>query len=172
MKKIIIPYLLFFALFINKASTQEAGETKGWPTAERSAFIIECIKSAKVNMSEDSARFYCYCMQEKVEKKYPAIDDAAKISDADMRTPEWQKEIKSCLTGISAWSAKDRSDFLSECIVSAKAGMSGEKAKNYCECMMFNVEKKYPDPADAGTLTKEDLQSPEWKRIIQSCLDF
>jgi hypothetical protein len=50
--------------------------------------------------------------------------------------------------------------------------MTGEKAKNYCECMMFKVEKKYPSPADAGTITKEDLQSPEWKKIIQSCLDF
>jgi hypothetical protein len=69
MKKILIPYLLFSAFFINKAFTQETEEKKGWPSAERNDFIIECIKSAKVNMSEDSARFYCYCMQEKVEKK-------------------------------------------------------------------------------------------------------
>jgi hypothetical protein len=172
MRKIIIPYLLFSALFINKAFVQEAGEKKGWPSVERSAFIIECIKSAKVNMSEDSARSYCYCMQEKIEKKYPAIEDVAKLSAADMQSPEWQKEIKNCLTGISAWSATDRSDFLSECIASAKAGMTEEKAKNYCQCMMFKVEKKYPSPADAGNLTKEDLQSPEWKKIIQSCLEF
>jgi hypothetical protein len=38
--------------------------------------------------------------------------------------------------------------------------------------MMFKVEKKYPSPAEAGNLTKEDLQTPDWKKIIQSCLNF
>lgn len=172
MKKILLPYLLVSIVFINKGFAQETGEKKGWSSADRNDFIVECIKSAKVNMAEDSARFYCYCMQEKVEKKYPAIVDAAKLSETDMKSPEWLKEIKSCLTSGTAWSAKDCSDFLSECIESAKPGMSEQKAKNYCGCMMFKIEKMYPNPADAGSITKEDLQSPAWKKRIQSCLEF
>lgn len=173
MKKIVF-YSLISILFLSKSFAQEAGEPgkKGWPSVERYAFITECVKSAKIGMSEDSARSYCYCMLEKIEKKYPTIEEAGKITDADMQSAEWQKDIKDCLASISKWSAIDRSDFLSECVKSAKTGMSEEKAKNYCECMMFKIEKKYPNPGDAAGITEETLKSPEWKKIVQDCLDF
>ena len=48
-------------------------------------------------MSEDSARFCCYCMQEKVERKYPTIEEASKISGNDMQSPEWKKILQGCL---------------------------------------------------------------------------
>ena len=121
-------------------------------------------------MSEDSARFYCYCLQEKVERKYPTIEEASKISGNDMQSPEWQRDIKSCLGGT--WGSKERSGFLSNCIVSAKDGVGEGKAKTYCECMLFKIEIRYPDPADADKLTAEKLSSPEWKKILQGCLDF
>ncbi len=115
MKKIVL-YSLISILFLSKSFAQEAGEPgkKGWPSVERYSFIAECIKSAKVGMSEDSARSYCYCMLEKIETKYPTIEEAGKITDADMQSAEWQKDIKDCLASISKWSAIDRSDFLSE----------------------------------------------------------
>ncbi|MBI3140225.1 MAG: hypothetical protein HYZ15_16740 [Sphingobacteriales bacterium] len=72
----------------------QTGETKGWPSAERYAFITECIKSAKTGMSEDTARFYCYCMQFRVEEKYPDIAKA--VTGLDLETPEWKKIIQSC----------------------------------------------------------------------------
>lgn len=67
---------------------------------------------------------------------------------------------------------KERSGFLSNCIASAKDGVGEEKAKTYCECMLYKIEIRYPDPADADKLTAEKLSSPEWKKIIQGCLDF
>ena len=121
-------------------------------------------------MSEDSARFYCYCMEEKVEKKYPNIQDAAKLTKEDMESPEWKKEINSCLQGT--WGSKDRNDFVSSCVESAKAGVGAEKAKTYCECMLFKIEQQYPNPNDATKLTAEDLQTPKWKAIAKGCLDF
>ena len=51
-------------------------------------------------------------------------------------------------------------------------GLDEEKAKNYCECMLFKVELKYPNPEDAGTISEEDMKSPEWQKIIQGCLKF
>ena len=93
-------------------------------------------------------------------------------SDRDkLQSPEWQKEIQACLKGY--WSTKDRTDFLSDCINAAKEGLGDEKAKNYCECMLYKVEVKYPDSSTVDEeLTEEKLNSPEWKKIIQSCLDF
>ncbi len=171
MKKIQLTCLFISILFISNSFAQTTGEKKGWPSVERYAFISECIKTAQENMSEDSARFYCYCMQEKIEIKYPTIDEAAKITEADMESADWQKDIKSCLGGF--WTNKDRAPFLTTCIESAqKGGLTEEKSKNYCECMLFKIENIYPNPVDAIVLTPEKLATPEWKKIIQSCLDF
>lgn len=162
----------FIVLFLSvKVIAQKTDDKKGWPSAERSAFIIECIKSAKVGMSEDSARSYCYCMQFKIEVKYPTVEEAAKITEQDMESPEWKKDIKNCLS-VGFWTSKDHEEFLSNCIGTAKDSMGEEKAKSYCECMMSKVESKYPNPADAVNLTNEKLNSPEWKKIIKECLDF
>ena len=124
-------------------------------------------------MGMDSARFYCYCMQEKVEQKYPTIEEASKITDADMRTPAWQKDIESCVSSVGSWAPKDRSDFVSECVKAAKSGLGEDGARKYCECMLYKIEKKYPNPNDAiAALTPEALATPEWKKIIQDCKDF
>lgn len=171
MKKLLFSTAIIFLLLPVKIYAQKTVEKKGWPSWERSAFIIECIKSAKAGMSEDSARSYCYCMQFKVEAKYPTIEAAGKITEADMESPEWKKDIKNCLSAGS-WSSKDHTDFLSDCIGSAKERMGEEKATAYCKCMLSKVESKYPNPTNAGNLSKEKLNSPEWKKIIKECLDF
>jgi hypothetical protein len=171
MNKLLFTQLVISLLICSKTFAQETGEKKGWPSTERYSFISECIKEAKSGYSEDTARFYCYCMQETVEKKYPTIEQAAKITEADMQSEVWQKDIKSCLGGF--WGTTEREAFLTECMSSAKkAEISEEKSKTYCECMLFKVEIKYPNPADAGELTPEKLNSPEWKKIIQDCFDF
>lgn len=170
MKKILL--FSFLLMFITAGTLNaQTGEKKGWPNSERYGFISECIKTAKKNMSEDTARFYCYCMQFKVEERYPVVDSAATLTQQDMESPEWQKEIKACLAGF--WSGADRKTFLSDCINAAKSGLGEEKAKNYCECMLYKVEVKFPKSADAtAAITEEAINSPEWKKIIQSCLEF
>jgi hypothetical protein len=169
MKKVLFNCLLL--LSVSAALLAQPGEKKGWPSAERNGFITECINSAKAGMSEDSARFYCWCMQEKVEKKYPTIEEASKLTAEEMGSPEWKKEINACLSG-GGWKNADRSGFLTNCIETAKAGIGAEKTKTYCECMLFKIEQRFPDPAEAGKLTAEMLNSPEWKKIAQGCMDF
>ena len=170
MKKYVILSLLLITLFSIQLSAQ-TGEKKGWPSSERYGFITECINAAQKGMSKDTARFYCYCMVFKMEEKYPTIEEASALTEEKLQSPEWQKEIQTCLQGY--WSTKDRTDFLTDCINAAKEGLGDEKAKNYCECMLYKVEVKYPDSSTvAGELTEEKLNSPEWKKIIQSCLDF
>jgi hypothetical protein len=145
--------------------------TKGWASSERASFISECTRTAKASMSEDSARHYCYCMEEMMEIKYPNSGDAGKITKEELQSPEWKKLINNCLTE-SHWNTKNRESFLSDCVNSAKTNLGDTKAKSYCECMLFKVEQHYPNPQDAGKLTPEVLASPEWKRIVRGCLDF
>ena len=90
MKKIILLTGFILLLFTGNIFAQPGAPKKGWPSVERYDFITECIRTAKEGMSEDSARFYCYCMQFKVEAKYPTIEEAGKITKNDMESPEWQ----------------------------------------------------------------------------------
>lgn len=162
--------VLLFCFFVTSVVAQTAGEKKGWPSSERHSFITECIGTAKKNMSDDSARSYCYCMQEKMEAKYPDIADASKITAKDLASPEWVKEIKSCIG--STWSKKDHEEFVTSCINSAKASLGETKAKNYCECMVFKIEKIYPNATDADKITAEDFKTESWQKLIRGCLDF
>lgn len=165
-------FSIFFAfLFTAITAISQTTETKGWPSSERASFIAECIKSAKAGMSEDSARSYCYCMQSKIETKYPNAEDAGKLTAADMQTPAWKKEIVDCL-GAAKWSASYRASFLSGCVDEAKKSFGEEKAKKYCECMVFKVESRFPNPKDADNITAETIKTPEWQKVIRDCLAF
>ena len=110
-------------------------------------------------------------MQEKIEAKFPSPADADKLTAEDINSPEMMKEIKSCITSIS-WAKKDREEFVTSCINSAKAALGEAKAKSYCECMLYKVEKIYPNPGDAGQLNAEELKKDLWQKIIKTCMEF
>lgn len=143
---------------------------KGWNSEDRQTFIAECIGTA-ISIGEDSARFYCYCMQEKIEKKFPNVNDANKLTADDLEKPEWKNAARACLSGIGKWTAEDRADFITECVNAATATLGKEKAKSYCECMLYKVEKKFPDPNEAD-LDEDTLATPEWQKMIKDCKDF
>jgi hypothetical protein len=145
------------------------GQKSNWTPKDRTDFLTECVKAAKAGMSVDSARNYCYCMLEKIEVKYPLTEDAAKISEADLMSPDWQKQVRECL--VSNWTSAQRESFLNDCIKEAKKGISEDKALTYCDCMLFKVERKYPSHAEAQKLTAEELAKPHWKKEIVGCLN-
>jgi hypothetical protein len=162
--------ILAVLFIITTQVSAQTGEKKGWPAVERNAFIRECIKSASVNMGIDTARFYCFCMLQKVETKFPDPAQSAKELTAEkLASAEWQAEIRACLKGY--WSTLDRTDFMNSCIEAAKS-MGEEKAKNYCGCMLFKMENKYPESSKAGEITKEEMEKPEWQKAIKECLNF
>lgn len=167
-KKILITGM--FPVFFASIISAQTGEKKGWPSEERYSFLSECIKSAMPALSRDSARFYCFCMLEKVEAKFPDIEDASKITDDELAKPEWQKEIVECLSGT--WSGENREAFLSNCVRVATENVGEKKAQSYCECMLFKVEKMYPKEEDAAKISEEDLTSEFWKKMVKSCMEF
>lgn len=120
-------------------------------------------------MSVDTARFYCYCMQEKIEIKYPDTADMNKLTTTELSKPEWKKEINACLNGT--WPAAEREGFLNSCIEQASS-LSTEQARNYCECMLYKVEKLYPNTSDLTKITDETLKSEAWQKLIKGCLKF
>jgi len=71
---------------------------------------------------------------------------------------------------INRWTTTDRTDFINSCIDEAKKGISEDKAKLYCNCMLSLIEGKYPEPADAVKISAADLESPEWKAAVKACL--
>ncbi len=187
MKKTVLILTLFVSIIITHNSfAQTAGDKapaktpaattndqnkKGWTSEDRHVFIDECFKNAEPGVGVDTARFYCYCMQEKIEIRFPNSADANKLSADDLEKPEWQKIAKDCIQTIGKWTSADRSEFLSECVNVGQETLGKEKATSYCACMLFKMEKKFPDPNDAG-LSEEMLATPEWKKIIKDCMDF
>ena len=171
---------------IKSDSTDRSGKTKiensnkdssasaqiRWSQAERFSFISSCIESAKASTSSDSARYFCYCMQEYMENKYPDIKDVVNLTEADLQKPEYKKEAAAC--GLGYWTSNDRKEFLSECTASAKAnGVNEEKATSYCSCMLYKIEKQFPDANTlSAELNDEILKSPKWKAIIQGCVNL
>lgn len=175
MKKILTTtiYLVLLTLLFSPAVVAQDSANaakKGWLKSEKTEFVNSCIESAKASMSADSAAFYCNCMQEKIEVKYPTAADAEKINESMLRSPEWKKMINDCLSQ-GKWPSRDRIDFISECVREAAKNMSKEKAEEYCACMQFKVEQKYPTIEEASKLTAEDLTKPDWKKMISKCLE-
>jgi hypothetical protein len=168
MKKTILPALLIFLAFSGNVIAQPPSEQLGWSKADRTDFVTSCIGTAKAGMSEDSAKHYCLCMLEKIESKFPNPADAGKLTAEQLASPEWKKIIQNCLTG--QWTTDERSEFVTSCVNAAKEGIGEEKAKKYCDCMLYKVEKKYPNAADAAKLTAQELEKPEWKKALQECL--
>lgn len=120
-------------------------------------------------MSADTAKFYCYCMQEKVEQMYPDTTDANRLTTQELSKPEWKKNINACLSGT--WPSTERDAFLKSCIEQAH-NLGEQKARNYCECMLYKMEKLYPNVEDASKVKPEDLKSEAWQKILKWCLNF
>jgi len=55
------------------------------------------------------------------------------------------------------WSDKDKTDFTTNCVKGATAGMGEDKAKSYCSCMLDKIEVKYPTATDAGNLDMNSM---------------
>jgi hypothetical protein len=68
-----------------------------WTSADREKVVADCIKEAKGTFLEAKAKSYCQCMQPILEARYPTVAEANNIKEADMQTPEMQKEVQKCL---------------------------------------------------------------------------
>jgi hypothetical protein len=70
--------------------------------------------------------------------------------------------LSSCGGG---WSSAQKDEFVKTCTSAATGGMGEAKAKDYCNCMLPKVEKKYPNPNDAGKMSNEDMT-----KMAEECL--
>lgn len=158
------------SLFLHQFSlAQNTGAgNSNWTNKDRLAFVAACITESAGKFSRDSAAHLCYCIQERVEAKYPTVTAATALGDSTFFSAEWQQKIRECFGG---WSSTDRNDFVTNCIATAKDHIGEVKARNYCECMLYKVEKKYPVAAvAANALTPDELAKPEWKQAVNDCL--
>lgn len=174
MKKITLLLITAFFLAVT-GFTQEGGspakpELNGWKQKDRADFISECVKAASAGMSLDSAKSYCHCMQDIMEEKYPDVNEAGAITAEEMQSEGWKKLITDCLR--TYWTTQERADFLSECVAAATPNVGAARAASYCDCMLYKVQKFYPVFQNTTELTDEKLQSPQWKKIISTCLEF
>jgi len=73
-------------------------KTKGWPAADKKEFLTTCTAAAvRGGMENAKANSYCDCMQKKLEAKYPDVKQASKVTEQEMQSDAWIKEVKDCL---------------------------------------------------------------------------
>jgi hypothetical protein len=85
--------LIFFVfiVFISSCSNRK------WTEADRKKFITDCTAAAQKSALADKATSYCECMLPVMEKKFPTIGEANKVTEADMRNPDMQAAATKCL---------------------------------------------------------------------------
>ncbi|MDW3192448.1 MAG: hypothetical protein R8G66_08785 [Cytophagales bacterium] len=74
------------------------------------------------------------------------------------------------------WTLEERENFIRECVAKAEKGLGTNKSRQYCHCMLFEVENKYPTASSADQMTHDDARplavecmgSPEWPEETQS----
>lgn len=71
--------------------------TMRWPEVDRKRFVDGCIGTAKEHLGEAKAKQYCECMLGKMEVKFEKAEDADKLTEADLKNPEWMKLMKGCV---------------------------------------------------------------------------
>lgn len=57
----------------------------------------------------------------------------------------------------TGWPDTTRTAFINDCIDNSKANMTEEKARQVCNCMQGKIEARYPNYADAATLTMQQM---------------
>ena len=80
-------------------NTQESSvPMKGWSSAQQELFVKDCVTAAVAGkMDEARAKSYCDCVRIKMEEKYATLDDANKITEAELNSEAWMAEVMKCL---------------------------------------------------------------------------
>lgn len=169
LKKII---LLLCFLPLSRVMAQEPGPKAGWSVNDRRDFFYSCVEEAAHNFSRDTARYYCFCMQAAMETRFPKIEDAAKVNADELNSPAFEANARECIMG--KWPAAEKEAFMKDCVQSAFENLKDTaKSQVYCSCMMFKLEKKYPDIEQLLAVFNESfMESDFFKEILKNCLEF
>ncbi len=66
-------------------TNQGNNAASNWPESEKNSFLSNCeAKAVSGGTSRAVAQSYCQCMLDKLEAVYPDMNDAAKLTEADM----------------------------------------------------------------------------------------
>ena len=155
-----------------KAGAQENVSKAGWSMSDRKDFFYACEEEASHVFSRDTARYYCFCMQESMESRFPNIADASKVNADDLKSPEMEAAARDCITG--KWPTAEKEAFMKDCVQSAFENLKDTaKAGVYCSCMMFKLEKKYPDINELLSIFNDTfMESDFFKEILKNCLEY
>ena len=94
------------------------------------------------------------------QKTPPAVEPEEKKEEPQM-------EPSATDAGHRGWSSTDRESFLQTCVGTASNKAGPERAREYCDCMLKKLERKYATYADANT----DLALPGNDAFLQKMID-
>jgi len=161
------------------ASRAEAG---GWSKQIRGEFIGGCVRAAPgQNITEESAKVYCNCVGDLLEKKYTAEQF---VKESTTRSETFNADIESSTAacakhiafatrpGQKGWSSTFRSAFVGSCTGGAtEKGADEKKAEKYCRCMGNALERNYDENAFAQASFKpSDKYNADLQAAAKVCV--
>jgi hypothetical protein len=135
-------------------------KAQSWGSAEREAFLSNCIPEAENTFGPVMARHYCYCMLDKIEAAYPNPLDLN-----DMDEESLQPMAVNCIQVQKNWAGAEVDTFMENCTSSAEEGLGRERANDYCSCMLYKLMALYPNAATVGNVSEEEIN-----RLAGDCL--
>lgn len=131
-----------------------------------------------------SQRDLCFCVLQKLEKKYANYQEADRMGSQE----EGRQMAQECINNGNGnvnnnnidnnnnnrmgggWTQMQHQQFVQSCAGSAQQqqGMTLQEANAYCECMTNKLEQKFTFD-QASHLTAADFQTPEWQQAKMDC---
>ena len=154
----------------------------GWSSPTRATFISSCVGgAAKNDVTEKSAKAYCVCVTDDLEKKYSEAElKAVNVAPSEKFKADMQAAAGACAKllafvskpGQTGWAPTFRNSFVASCVGGAAGkGMDQGKVQKYCACMAGSLEKKYTDNEFAQASFKPtDKYNADIEKAAQGCV--
>jgi len=151
----------------------------GWTQDDRKRNFYVCIMEASKFAIEIKARAYCACVLEKIELKYPNINDYEVLAKQGQKKmiEVLQQDITNCATQFinnpndlvadsMAWTKANEALFKYNCVerINKDAGkqLNGDK---FCECYLDKIKYKFPNYAQYMKISLDPVKTQTELRV-------
>lgn len=147
----------------------------GWSQEDRKKNLYICVVEAAKYTHEIKARAYCACVLEKVEMKFPDINDYEKFAAQGQKAmvEYFQNDFKKCsamyiknsddvIADTIHWTKANEEIFKNTCTENLKKDAQGKlNAEKFCECYLDKVKYRFPNYADYMKLSFDPVKVQE-----------
>lgn len=66
----------------------------------------------------------------------------------------------------SGWSEAEKKTYMNACVDGSKGSLGEDKAKEYCDCTLKNLEKEYPKASELANVSPDEIME-----LAKKCME-